>query len=194
MCGLWIASAVTLGVWEFYRFFTLSWGRVYIFIPSTAINFPLCLNKKSEPIVFCQIIKKYIKKMSNKILLVALVLMVGLIGAMSWKVKSAVLGTTSESEVISLSTDPSPLKLGQATFIIDVNDKNGKSVDNATVSFDLNMTTMNMGTQQGEATSQGNGRYSAVGNMSMQGSWRIRFEVAMPDGSIQNKDFVVNVL
>ena len=144
--------------------------------------------------MFCQIIKKYIKKMSNKILLVALVLMVGLIGAMSWKVKAAVLGPTSESEVISLSTDPSPLKIGQATFIIDVNDKNGKSVDNATVSFDLNMTTMNMGTQQGEATSQGNGRYSAVGNMSMQGSWRIRFEVAMPDGSIQNKDFVVNVL
>lgn len=94
---------------------------------------------------------------------------------------------------ISLSTNPNPLRLGQATFMIDVKDKNGKPVDNATVSFDLNMTAMNMGTQQGMATSQGNGKYSAVGNMSMRGPWRVRTTVKMPDGSTENKDFTVNV-
>ena len=121
--------------------------------------------------------------------------MVGAIAILGWKVKSAsVLGANSNSgESISLSTNPNPLRLGQATFMIDVKDKSGKPVDNATVSYDINMTTMNMGTQQGNATPQGNGRYSAVGSMSMRGSWRVRTTVKMPDGSMENKDFTVNV-
>jgi len=132
--------------------------------------------------------------MSNKILLVALVLMVGLIGVMSWKVKSAsVLGATAGSETISLSTDPYPLRPGRATFVIEVRDASGEPVDNATVSYDLNMTTMNMGTQQGSATSQGKGRYKATGNLSMRGPWRVRTKVIMPDERTENKDFVINV-
>lgn len=106
-----------------------------------------------------------------------------------WKVTFA----SSESGPISLSTSPNPLQPGPATFFIDVKDKNGKPVNNATVAFDLNMTTMNMGTQQGNATSQGNGRYSVAGNMSMRGPWRIKTTVTMPDGSVENKDFIVNV-
>ena len=132
--------------------------------------------------------------MSNKILLVALVLMVGLIGVMSWKVKSSVLGVTTSGEKVFLTTNPNPLRLGQATFIIEVRGSDGKPVDDASVLFDLNMTTMNMGTQQGSATSQGKGgRYTATGNLSMRGPWRVRTTVTMPDGSTKNKDFVVNV-
>jgi len=52
---------------------------------------------------------------------------------------------------------------------------------------------MNMGTQQGNATSQGNGRYAASGQMSMRGPWKVTTKVTMPDGSIVNKDFTVNV-
>lgn len=107
--------------------------------------------------------------------------------------KSSSMGDSGTSDGISLSTDPNPLRPGRATFMIDVKDKNGKPVDNATVSFDLNMTTMNMGTQRGDAASQGNGRYSAVGSMSMRGPWRVRTSVKMPDGSTENKDFTVDV-
>ncbi len=133
--------------------------------------------------------------MNSKIIVIILAVMVGAIAILGWKVKSAsVLGANSNSgESISLSTNPNPLRLGQATFMIDVKDKSGKPVDNATVSYDINMTTMNMGTQQGNATPQGNGRYSAVGSMSMRGSWRVRTTVKMPDGSMENKDFTVNV-
>lgn len=120
--------------------------------------------------------------------------MIGAIAIMSWKVKSvSVLGAVSQGETISLSTEPSPLRLGQATFIIEIRDTDGKPVDNATVSYDLNMSTMNMGTQQGNATSKGRGRYTASGSLSMRGPWRVRAKVIMPDGSMENKDFIVNV-
>ena len=133
--------------------------------------------------------------MNNKMLLIVLAVMVVAVVALGWKTMSIPTpGSSAGAEAgISLSTNPNPLRLGQATFMIDVKDKNGKPVDNATVSFDLNMTAMNMGTQQGTATSQGNGQYSAVGNMSMRGPWRVRTTVKMPDGSTENKDFTVNV-
>ena len=135
--------------------------------------------------------------MTSKNLLIALVLAVGVIALLGWKVmgssSSGSTTNTGSTDQISLTTDPNPLRLGNATFIIEVKDENEKPVDNATVWFDLNMTAMNMGTQQGNATPQGNGRYSAVGSMSMRGSWRVRTTVKMPDGSMENKDFTVNV-
>ena len=133
--------------------------------------------------------------MNSKTLLIILAVIIGAVAVLGWKVMSVPNPDTSSgsNDAISLFTDPNPLRLGQATFMIDVKDKSGKPVDNATVSFDINMTAMNMGTQQGNATSQGNGRYSAVGTMSMRGPWRVRTTVKMPDGSTENKDFTVNV-
>ena len=129
--------------------------------------------------------------MNNKTLLIILAIMVSAVAYFGWKASSG--PSSSIGGGISLSTDPNPLRPGKATFMIDVKDKSGNPVDTATVSFDLNMTAMNMGTQQGNATSQGNGRYSAVGNMSMRGPWLVKTKVKMPDGSIESKDFTVNV-
>ena len=129
--------------------------------------------------------------MNNKTLLIILAIMVSAVAYFGWKASSGPSSSTGGG--ISLSTDPNPLRPGKATFMIDVKDKSGKPVDTATVSFDLNMTAMNMGTQQGNATSQGNGRYSAVGNMSMRGPWLVKTIVKMPDGSTESKDFTVNV-
>ncbi len=94
---------------------------------------------------------------------------------------------------ISLLTNPNPARTGKTTLIVSVKDKDGKSVDNAKVNFTLNMTSMNMGTQQGSATSQGNGQYAADGNFSMGGPWKISTQVTMPDGTNENKDFDINV-
>lgn len=96
------------------------------------------------------------------------------------------------SEQVLLTTNPNPPKLGSATFYIDVKDKNGKPVDNAKVFFDLNMTTMNMGTQQGNATSQGNGRYAATGRLTMLGPWKVSTKITMPSGEVLTKDFTIN--
>ncbi|OQY66068.1 hypothetical protein B6D29_03290 [Microgenomates bacterium UTCPR1] len=124
--------------------------------------------------------------MNNKTLVIILVIMTVITAFFSWQVMS-------DGGGITLSTDPNPLQPGPAIFNIEVKDKNGKSVDNATVSFDLNMTTMNMGVQQGSATAQGNGRYAAKGNMTMRGPWRVKVAVTMPDGNSENRDFIVNV-
>lgn len=133
--------------------------------------------------------------MNSKTLLALLAIMVVAVAILWWKSStlSSSGSTAGTNGGISLSTDPSPLRPGKATFMIDVKDKSGKPVDNATVSFDINMTTMNMGTQRGTATPQGSGRYSAVGNMSMRGPWKVITKVTMPDGSVVNKDFTVNV-
>lgn len=125
-------------------------------------------------------------------MLAVLAVLVVAVSYLGWKSMTLSAPNTNTSG-ISLSTDPSPLRPGRATFMIDVKDTNGKPVDGATVSFDINMTAMNMGTQRGTATSQGNGRYSAVGNMSMRGPWRVATSVKMPDGSTESKDFTVNV-
>jgi len=134
--------------------------------------------------------------MSNKILLGLLAVMILGIGYFALQGNSKTNSQTSGgngNSTVTLSTNPDPLTFGPATFIIEVKDKDGKSVDNAKVSFDLNMTSMNMGTQQGDATSQGNGKYAASGRMTMRGPWRVATKVTMPDGSITNKDFTVNV-
>lgn len=98
----------------------------------------------------------------------------------------------NSNEQVSLTTSPNPARAGQVTFTIAVHDTQGNPVDNAQVAFDLNMTTMNMGKQSGTATSQGNGNYAAMGNLSMRGPWRVSTKVTMPDGNLLNKDFVVN--
>lgn len=134
--------------------------------------------------------------MNNKILLTVLAIVIVIIAVLGFKVMSSPDSTSSSTNgsfAISLSTNPNPLRPGNATFMIDVKDKNGKPVDNAKVSFDLNMATMNMGKQQGEAAFQGNGRYAIGGRLSMQGPWRVRTNVKMLDGSYETKDFTVDV-
>lgn len=125
----------------------------------------------------------------SKYLIILIVVFVLAIAGLSIKLVNAESGGGR----ISLNTDPSPLQLGQANFLVTVKDKDGKLVDNATVSFDLNMTTMNMGTQQGSATAQGNGKYLSVGRLSMLGPWRFSVNVNMPDGGIIKKNFDLNV-
>ena len=132
--------------------------------------------------------------MQNKNLLIAAIIGVIMIAGLGWKVLSnSSIGTGTGDQEVSLTTDPNPLQPGSATFIIDVKDKTGKVVDNANVFFDLNMTTMNMGTQQGNAAAQGNGRYLASGRMTMRGPWRMSIKVTLPDGSVVNKVFTVDV-
>ncbi|KKS77715.1 MAG: hypothetical protein UV74_C0013G0099 [Candidatus Woesebacteria bacterium GW2011_GWB1_43_14] len=130
----------------------------------------------------------------NKNLLIALIIGAVVVAGLSWKVlSSSNSGASAASEAVTLTTDPNPLRTGPATLIIDVKDKAGGSINDATVSFDLNMTTMDMGSQRGNAIFQGNGRYIASGRISMRGPWKVTIKVTMPDGVVVNKDFTVNV-
>ena len=135
-------------------------------------------------------------KKNNVITVVLGIIMILIIIVLSNKnstSKVAANKISSTDNQISLSTDPNPLRMGPANFIITIKNDKGDPVSNATVNFDLNMTMMNMGTQQGTATSQGDGRYVATGRLTMQGPWRVTTKITMPDGQVINKSFTVKV-
>src|SRR3989344_1492690 len=120
---------------------------------------------------------------SKNYLPIVLIVIILVVGFLSFKFIFNESGTPASSdERISLSTNPNPPRLGQTTLVITVKDQSGKSVDGAKVSFNLNMTTMDMGTQQGEATPQGNGQYAITGRLSMGGPWAVKTKVIMPNG------------
>lgn len=94
---------------------------------------------------------------------------------------------------LSFVTSPNPPIAGKDLLTITVEDSAGKPIDDATVTFDINMTTMNMGAQNGTATPQGNGTYALYANFSMRGPWKVVTLVTLSDGQTLNKDFTLNV-
>ncbi len=130
--------------------------------------------------------------MNNRTMMIVFGVIVLIIAFLGFRVMS-LSSTANSGEQISLTTDPNPARLGPANFIISVNDEKGQPVKNAKVFFDLNMTMMNMGTQQGTATSQGDGTYAAAGKMTMKGPWKVTTKITMPGGKEMNKDFTVDV-
>ena len=72
-----------------------------------------------------------------------------------------------------LVSAPNPPVRGNNTFQAVIADADGDAVNDATVSFDLNMTTMNMGRNLATATRQGAGHYSSAVFFSMGGPWRV---------------------
>jgi hypothetical protein len=71
-----------------------------------------------------------------------------------------------------LVSSPNPPVRGNNTLQAVVADAEGNAINDATVSFDLNMTNMNMGRNLVAATRQGAGHYSSAVFFSMGGPWR----------------------
>ena len=94
--------------------------------------------------------------------------------------------TSKANSQITLVTSPNPPVAGPVDLMITTK-------NNATVSYSINMTNMNMGVQQGQAMSQGNGVYKANGRFSMRGPWRIAVTVKLPDGQTISQNFDYNV-
>ncbi len=130
------------------------------------------------------------KKNSNMNLIGFAVLMIVIIGGF-FLLRNP--GSAAADSQLTLTTQPAAAQVGNNTVMITVHDASGKEVDDAKVNVDVNMTTMNMGTQQGTATSQGNGQYAANTRFSMRGPWRISATATYADGKQAKKDFVVNV-
>ena len=87
---------------------------------------------------------------------------------------------------LSLVTNPNPPAVGPVDFTITTK-------DNATVSYSVNMTNMNMGEQKGTAVSEGNGIYKGSGRFSMRGPWRIVVTAQIPGGETLSQNFDYNV-
>ena len=83
---------------------------------------------------------------------------------------------------ISLQVDPNPPLITQpATLSLQVLVKSSQQpVTRSHVTLESDMVTMDMGIDQVDARSQGNGTYLASVQFSMSGLWRIRVIVSLP--------------
>ncbi len=97
------------------------------------------------------------------------------------------------SSRLTLLTNPNPPAPGLVDFTISVKDKNNQAADNVLVSYSLNMTNMDMGTQQGSAASQGGGNYKGSSRFSMRGPWQILVTANFSDGEKLSQNFDYNV-
>lgn len=130
----------------------------------------------------------------NKKYYIFLVIVLAIIGFSVFSSPSpSTTGASGGDYELVLTTDPNPPVVGKGLLMVMVTDGAGKAVDNATVAFDINMTTMDMGAQNGTATPQGDGAYALYANFFMRGPWRIATDVTLPGGQTLSKDFTVNV-
>ena len=70
-------------------------------------------------------------------------------------------------------TTPNPPVSGINTLEAFVVDSKGQPVSDATLTFDLNMTNMNMGKNTASPKLSGEGRYGSLVFFSMRGPWRV---------------------
>ena len=92
------------------------------------------------------------------------------------------------NNTIWLVSTPNPPARGNDVFDAVMADASGNAINDARVTFDLNMTNMNMGRNAVLATFQGAGRYSGTVFFSMAGPWRVNAQIqrpGQPDVSVQ---------
>lgn len=83
------------------------------------------------------------------------------------------LKTTDGDYVIQFNVTPN--RLGTNTFTVQVNDaSSGKPDSHVTAQLSLTMLTMDMGTQTSPLQADGQGKFSAQGELSMNGKWEVR--------------------
>ncbi len=90
---------------------------------------------------------------------------------------------------VALFSSPNPPIRGSNILEALVTDALGKPVTDATVSFDVDMTTMSHGKNVVTAKSSGNGRYAGALFFMMPGPWRVIVAVASPGQSAASDRF-----
>ena len=87
--------------------------------------------------------------------------------------------------MFSLQFSVTPNSFGTNAFAVSVeNANNKKPVTGLTVQLTTTMTDMNMGTDSLPLQSNGNGQYSAQGQLAMSGNWEIGIQIRTPDKTL----------
>jgi hypothetical protein len=87
--------------------------------------------------------------------------------------------------MFSLQFSVTPNSFGSNAFAVSVEDAtNQKPVTDLTVQLTTTMLDMNMGTDSVLLQSNGNGHYSAQGQLAMSGNWEIGIEIRTPDKTL----------
>ena len=95
--------------------------------------------------------------------------------------------------LVTLQVHPNPPLITQpATLTVQlVNNASHEPVTNAQVTLESDMESMDMGTNQADASLQGNSIYVARVQFSMSGLWQIRVDIAIPGSKTVSAVFEV---
>jgi hypothetical protein len=88
-----------------------------------------------------------------------------------------------------LLSTPNPPARGNNTLQAVVADAEGNGINDAQVTFDLNMTNMNMGRNFVTAVSKGSGHYAGIVFFSMGGPWRVLVSIQRPGQALASDRF-----
>jgi len=94
---------------------------------------------------------------------------------------------------MALTTNPSPLTMGDVTFTVTLKDRQDKLVEGADVNLSYAMTTMNMGVTSGKATDEGKGIYTIKSNIGHGGGLKVSVAVEKKDLGKGVKDFQLEI-
>jgi nitrogen fixation protein FixH len=107
----------------------------------------------------------------KKVLIILFLLLVTLTACSQSSVGA--LTQSSEDMTGMLTFNPDPIdSMTPVTLSLQLTDSSGQAIDDAQVSYDLTMPAMSMPPNQPQATSQGNGLYTAQTTFSMSGEWQ----------------------
>jgi hypothetical protein len=102
--------------------------------------------------------------------------------AVTGKLEKNTAAQKSGDMIVSLALSPYPPSAGQpATFDVKLTDVNGKAIDDASISLDLTMPSMWMPPNQLTMEFVTGGKYTATGQFSMHGGWRIEVIITRGD-------------
>lgn len=87
--------------------------------------------------------------------------------------QTALGGKQSGELLVWIYGNPNPPIRGANTLEVFVADSNGKPINDAKVSFDIDMTNMSHGKNVVTASSLGEGRYNGSVHFLMPGPWRV---------------------
>ena len=106
----------------------------------------------------------------------------------------AALGSSKQAGdlAVSLFVEKAPAR-GVNTIQAQITDAAGKPVNDATVTFDIDMTNMSHGRNVTPAVAQGNGRYAGKVSFMMPGPWRLIVGIQRPGQPAASTRFDFNV-
>jgi len=90
-------------------------------------------------------------------------------------------GQQTGDMLVWLSSAPEQPTMGNAQLTATLLNRNGQPIDDATVTYDTDMTNMSHGLYEVVAEPSGAGRYAGEVHFSMPGPWRVITVIERPD-------------
>lgn len=104
--------------------------------------------------------------------------------AVTGKLTENTAAQKSGDMIVSLALNPYPASAGNlSTFDVKLTDLSGKAIDDASISLDLTMPSMWMPPNQLTAELVADGKYTATGQFTMRGWWRIEVGITRGDNT-----------